>query len=263
MKSYLDKASTDDPFYSELTDKVVEYKTRLTPTVNEIVPMLLWKSGDDLRIQLRDYERQEADRDSMANVPPLGSPLRTTLESLVRMHNVFASLHPEISARDNMGLDPAERHKAELNPELVHQLVAALQSQALIVEKVRSDLSDLRNQAQGDGKGALRALFLEDESLQNMIAQIVSQAVIDASHQGLGSKVLADLRGVAVGGVAVAAAAALGPEIATNYPQLVTVLEPYIAQSMNIWHGPDSNIKNAADWVKLWFKHNPSEDDQE
>ncbi|WP_456391070.1 hypothetical protein [Profundibacter sp.] len=108
----------------------------------------------------------------------------------------------------------------------------------------------------------MRALNLEDESLQNLIKAIVAEAVIETKSGGVLSKLGGDVRGAVVGAATTTALTAAGPEAAATYIQLVAALEPYMAQLITAWHGPDSNIKSTIDWVMLRLRMNPNQDER-
>lgn len=260
LETFLQSSPDGGEFHLRLVNKITAYQRNLGGSVEDLVPIMVWKSGNDLRIELREASGQQA---PTINTPPLDVDRRTSLDSILTLHNAFVSLHPEIAELDVVGLDPADRHVSEMTKEVLSDALTAINAQVvLLMDDVRRDLQDLHSEALSDGKAAIRALNLEDESLQNLIKAIVAEAVIERQGGGILSKIGGDVRSAVVGGAVGATANALGPEVAANYSQLVTALEPYMGQLLTAWHGPDSNIKSTIDWVMLHLRINPQSDDE-
>lgn len=199
-------------FHQRLVSKIAACQTNLGDSISGLVPIMVWKSGNVLRVEMREANGQQA---PTINTPPLDVACRTGLDSIVTLHNDFASLHPEIAELDGVGLDPAERHVSELTNEVLSGALTAINAQVLLLMgDVRHDLQDLRTEAMTDGKAALRALNLVDESLQNLIKAIVAEAVLEAKGGGILSNIRGDVRGAVVGIVTTAALTSAGPDVA-------------------------------------------------
>ncbi|MCP5085551.1 MAG: hypothetical protein GY952_01910 [Rhodobacteraceae bacterium] len=261
LKTYLSADPAEEDLYSELTQKVARYQDHLGKNLGCVLPVMLWKSGNDLRIELREAQRSEANKQALSNFPPLASTRRTTLESLVSLHNAFASLHPEIAELDAIRIDPADRHTAQWSAALNEAMVQAISMQvAMVLEEVRRDFIDLDAVAKRGGKAGLRALNLEDESLQNFIKAVVARAVIETKDPDSVAKVLGgDVRGAVVGAAVSATLVAGGPELAQSASQLLSVMEPSVSQALAGWYGSESKLKEVIDWVLLRRRLNPEQ----
>lgn len=172
------------------------------------------------------------------------------LEGLVSTHNVFAGLHPDLARYDGLRVDPAERHKAlAAHDELAIAIAALAEQVQLIAARVPADLSDLHRVAGGEGEAADRAIVITQESFANLVTEIVTRAVAEAGQESFAKKIGGDVRSALVGAGVGGATAALGPEVAATYPELITALQPYINAVLSALHGKDYPVTQAANWV--------------
>lgn len=224
--------------------KVERYCTALGSTLADMSPVLLWKMGNDIRLILRtDSERLPGD---MSPMPRLDAALCAGLEGFIATHNAFAALHPDLSALDHAMIDPAERHKAEVNRALLQAAIDAFAVQTrLILQEVVHGLRDLHVEASGTSDTALRATRIELDSIQNLLKALTAQGIIEARSEGFATKIAGDVRAATVG----VAATALGPEIAATYPELLTLLQPTIEALLSALHGHGTPLSQGVEWV--------------
>ena len=246
-------AGHNQPF-APIGRRLERYHLGLGQSVLTINPVLVWKAGNDLRNHLRaDSTRLPGDMDAM---PKLGADLRAALNGFVSTHNAFASLHPDLSALDLAQIDPAERHRAIRDQGLLEAAIAAFAQQTrLILAEIVIDLRDLQQEALGSTDAALRAVRITEESFENLIKAVVTQAIIEARSDTFGAKIVGDVRSAVVGAIVVAG----GPTIAATYPQLVTALQPHIAALLGAWHGKDYPVSQAVEWVMAKVKRRAPE----
>lgn len=118
-----------------------------------------------------------------------------------------------------------------------------------MLAEVVDDLRDLHDEAMGDTPAAIRAQRIEEESLENLIKEIVTQAIIEARRTSFLGRVTGDVRGAVVEMGVVAGGVAVGPELAATYPELVMALQPHISALLAAWHGKDYPVSDAVNWV--------------
>jgi hypothetical protein len=229
--------------YAKVARHLDRYRSGIGGDLPQLQPALIWKAGNDLRVYLRqDMARRPGD---MSNTPPLDADLRMGLEGFVATHNVLAALHPDLAALDAASIDPAERQRAEMDRSLLQAAIDAFARQTrLILGEVVDDLRDLHAEALGAGKTAERALVIEQESLENLLKTVVTQAIVEVQRsEGIGEKIAGDVRATAVGTVAVG--------LATNFPQLVTAIQPELGAVISAIHGTEFSLLQAIDYIKL------------
>lgn len=241
--------------YGLLGSKLDRYRDALTPDPETLVPHLVWKYGNDLRILLR------GNKDRMANqiddMPRLDVPFRDKLEALVASHNVLCDAHPVLLALDLAATDPAERERAEANRHVMAEMVDVLGRQAhLIVEDLRRDMRDLHDEAQGESPAAQRALGIEDETLRNVIRFAVAEAMAETKDKGKFLGMLAtDVRSAAVGVVVLGIAQAVTPGLAPTYMALVAELQPYIGVYLASWPTPPGSMQQIVDYLMVKLRN--------
>ena len=233
--------------FAYVSHKLARYGAGLGDALKEISPATVWKVGNDLRLMLEaDRGRSPGD---MTNRPAFDVDQRAGLEGLVSTHHALVSLHPDLAALDAVAVDPALRHVVERDRALMEAAIEAFAAQTrLILAEVVEDLRDLHDEALGETRAAIRALRIEEESLENLIKAIVTQAIIEARGPSSIGLVAGDVRAAAVGTGALAVGTALGP-LAATYPQLVMALQPHIAVLMAAWHGKDYPVSDAVKWI--------------
>ena len=99
--------------------------------------------------------------------------------------------------------------------------------------------------------------MIEDETLRNMMLEVVTQAI---AEQKSGGKVIGWLAGdsrQAVVGIAVVAGfeavkvylPEMGLVIVQSYTALVLQLEPVLTMLVNSWYGPGHNMQTVLNWI--------------
>ena len=254
LRDFLQICPAGHNIYGLLGGKLVRYQTALTKEPETLIPALVWKYGNDLRILLR------GNRDRMANqidgMPRLDVPFHAKLEALVASHNILCDAHPVLSALDLAATDPAERQRAEANRQLMAEMLGLLEAQVhLIVDDLRRDFRDLHLEAQGETPAAVRALVIEDETLRNVIRLAVAEAVAESKGKGryLG-RLAADAHNVAVGVVAVGVAQAVVPAMTPAYMALVAQLQPMIGAYLASWPTPPESMRQVVDYLMVRWK---------
>ena len=230
--------------YETLGLKLGRYQGALGASAASIMSIPMWKAGNDLRVLLR------ANRDRIGNslgeMPYFGADLAAAVEGLVATHNIFSARHPDLSALDLAQIDPVDRARAEANRALMEDFIEAMAHETrIILGYVVQDLRDLHSEALLANDAGARALKIEEDSLRNMILEIVTQALIEQRRQSGVVTVLKDARAGLVG----AGAVIVAPEIAAHYPQLAATIQPYLGTLLAGWHGKEFPVKQAVEWI--------------
>ena len=241
--------------HDHLGRKLCRYQGALGQSATTVLPVLMWKAGNDLRVLLR------ANRDRIGNslgeMPYFGADLGAALEGLIATHNIFSAQHPDLSALDLAQIDPVDRARAEANRDLMAEFIEAMGRETrVILDYVVQDLRDLHSEARLTNAAGDRALRITEDSLRNMILQIVTQALIEQRQQSGVVTVLKDARAGLVG----AGMATVAPDIAALYPQLAATIQPYLGSLLAGWHGKEYPVKQAVDWIVAKLKAGDRED---
>lgn len=241
--------------HDPLGRKLCRYQGALGQSAAAVMPVLMWKAGNDLRVLLR------ANRDRIGNslgeMPYFGADLGAALEGLVATHNIFSAQHPDLSALDLAQIDPVDRARAEANRDLMAEFIEAMGRETrVILDYVVQDLRDLHSEARLTNAAGDRALRITEDSLRNMILQIVTQALIEQRQQSGVVTVLKDARAGLIG----VAVATMEPDIVALYPQLAATIQPYLGTLLAGWHGKEYPVKQAVDWIVAKLKAGDRED---
>lgn len=248
--------------YKPLGDTLERYHAALGNDAALINAAMTWKLGNDLRLTLKtNAERRKDDLDDM---PPLGIDLRNMLDGLVQSHNVLCELHPRMKLLDTARIDTVDRHEANQSRDIVNAALAAFSEQVqLLRAEIITDLQDINREAQSDTQAALRAMKIEQESLENLVKAILVQGIRDSKDPSLMAKISGDMRGAAVGTVFAAGTTAMGPEIAATYPALVAQMQPYISALLSAMHGSDYPLADAVNYLTNKVRRNGEDDPPE
>lgn len=248
--------------YGPLAELLARYLEALADGPGGMSAPLVWKYGNDLRTKLASNEARSLD--GFEDMPPLGVDMRDDLAGIVSTHNVFVGLHPDLTRFDMLRADSATRHQAaEAGDKLEAALAALTEQVALLETRIAADLEDLHREAAGAGEAAARAMVVEQESFENLIKVIVAEAVAEAQGGSFGSKIAGDARAAAVGTVIGGTAAALGPQVAATYPDLVATLQPYVSAVLAAWKGEDYPLTQAMNWVTSRVRNPQTKDPDE
>ena len=246
--------------YRRVHQMLEGYQRALAYSVDLIVPPVLWNAGNKLRLELASDAARTGT--ALDDQPKLPGDVRDGMEALVQVHNAFVAGHTALAALDAVRDDPVDRHRADLDRERMAAFLAALEEQTrLIVDEVFEEFRTLHAQTADETAAAMRALFVERDSLDNLINRAVREALIQ-ERGGWAQDLASDSRAAAVGVVMQDAAKTAAPFVAATFPQLVTVLQPHMAALLASTHGADYPVKQALDYV-VWRLKRRSKDQAE